>query len=87
MIDSKYQVRRYITVFSLMTDELSGEYDLSHFDLAKFQAEFNEEDVNDPMFDCYPIYSRHVKFIKAYVEQEPNWDFENNAYFLEAHSL
>jgi len=37
MIDSKYQVRRFISEFSEVTGELLVEYDLSGFDLNKFQ--------------------------------------------------
>lgn len=78
-------VRRYIAEYSTDSEELVGEYDLSSFDLTKFQAEFNEPNPTDPMYDCYPIKAHNVEFLKPYIADQPDWDFANKCYFVEAH--
>lgn len=87
MIDSDYQVKRYITEFCKHTDQLLAEYDLTSFDLYKFQNAFGVFDMNNPMFDCYPIHRAHLNFIKRYVFSEPDWDFVNKAYFIESQGI
>ena len=85
MRDEQYDVRRYIAEYSEETQELTGEYDLADFDLTKFQAEFNEPNPDDPMVDCYPITADNVAFLKPYLATEPDWNFAENSYFVEAH--
>lgn len=85
MRDEQYDLRRYIAEYSEETQELTGEYDLSDFDLTKFQAEFNEPNLDDPMVDCYPITADNVAFLKPYLATEPDWNFAENSYFVEAH--
>jgi len=87
MIDSKYKVKRYITEFSEETEELIAEYDLDGFELSKFLNEFNEPHAENPMFDCYPIKSENVSFLKKYIDDVPEWDFVNKSYFVEAHGI
>tara|TARA_B100001989_G_C24528971_1_gene460422 strand:- start:1188 stop:1451 length:264 start_codon:yes stop_codon:yes gene_type:complete len=84
MIDEKYKVRRYIAEYSEETEELMAEYYLSDFDLAAFQKEFYEPDPKNPMFNCYPITADNLSFIRNYIENEPDWDFENKSYSVEA---
>ncbi len=84
MIDKKYKVRRYITLFSKKTEEFIGEYELSSFDLKNFQNEFGETVLDNPMYDCYPINENNINFLKNYMTKEPTWDFINNLYYLEA---
>ena len=85
MIDAKYNVRRYIAVYSEKTEELIEEYDLAKFDLLQFQKEFNEPNPNDPMVDCYQITHNNVRFLQSYIADEPEWDFDSKSYFVEAH--
>ncbi len=87
MIDSKYKVKRYITEFSEETEELVAEHDLDGFELLEFQKEFNEPNAEDPMFDCYSIKSENISFLKKYITVEPEWDFVNKSYFVEAHGI
>ena len=87
MIDDKYGVRRFITEFSEATEMLVAEYELSSFDLEKFQKEFGEVSSGDPMFDCYVIRESNISFLKEFIEREPEWDFEANSYFIEAHAI
>ncbi|MFT5677138.1 MAG: hypothetical protein ACI808_003090 [Paraglaciecola sp.] len=87
MIDSKYKVKRYITEFFEETEELIAEYDLGGFDLSKFQKEFNEPNAENPMLDCYPIKSENISFLKKYIDVEPEWNFVNKSYFVEAHGI
>jgi hypothetical protein len=87
MIDSKYKVRRYIAEYSEETEKLLAEYELSAFDLAKFQKEFGEICPENPMFDCYPIKKSNVAFLKSYINEEPSWDFAKKSYFVEAHAI
>jgi len=87
MIDKKYKVRRYITEFSEKTEELLAEYELSSFDLKKFQAELGETDKENSMVDCYPIHEKSIVFMKSFLSCEPKWDFKNKSYFVEAHAI
>jgi len=87
MIDERYQVRRYITEFSQSTEELLAEYDLCDFDLEAFQKEFSELNPENPMFDCYQVRESNVEFLRKYIENEPEWDFVNKSYFVEAHAI
>lgn len=87
MIDARYNCKRYIAEFSEETEELLAKYDLSSFDLASFQLEFGESDSSNPMFDCYQINKENVAFIKRHLKEEPNWDFINKSYFVEASSI
>jgi len=87
MIDSKYKLKRYISEFSKETEELIAEYDLVRFELSKFQKEFDEQNAENPMFDCYPIKSENISFLKKYIDVEPEWDFINMSYFVEAHGI
>lgn len=84
MIDTEYNVERYIAVYSQTTEELINEYPLTSFDLAAFQAEFNEPDPKYPMLDCYPVKPENLSFIRKYITPEPEWDFDANSYFVEA---
>ena len=87
MIDTHFKVKRYIAEYSEATDELLGKYDLSSFELEKFQVEFGEPNIENPMFDCYPIKEKNINFLKGYIEKEPKWDFNNKSYFVEAHAI
>ena len=87
MIDTEFKVRRYITEFSEETDELIAEYDLASFELKQFQVEFCEPKSDSPMFDCYPIKKCNVKFLRKHLAREPEWDFVNKSYFVEAHAI
>ncbi len=87
MIDSKYKVKRYITEFSEETEELISEHDLVDFELSKFQKEFNEPNSENPMFDCYEVKPENIGFLKNYIANEPDWDFVNKSYFVEAHGI
>lgn len=87
MIDTKFNVRRYIAEYSEETQELIAEYDLALFELSQFQKEFNEPNGNDPMFDCYPIKLENTRFLKGYIIDEPKWDFVKKSYFVEAHGI
>lgn len=87
MIDAAYKVRRYISEFRDETEELSAEYNLVSFNLAKFQIEFNESNCKNPMFDSYPIEEVNVKFIEAYISEKIDWDFNKKSYFIEAHAI
>ena len=87
MIDTEYKVRRYIAEYSEESEKLIAEYDLSSFELESFQREFGESDSRNPMFDCYPITKLNINFIKNHVEKEPEWDFANKSYFVEAYAI
>jgi len=87
MIYSKYQVRRCITEFSKITEKFLAEYELTDFDLGKFQKEFGVLDPENSMFDCYLIKKSNVYFVKNFIEEELNWDFVNKTYFVEAHII
>ena len=87
MIDKEYKVRRYVTEFSRETEEIIAEYELHSFDLRHFQREFCETNIDNPMFDCYPIEKGNVKFLKKYLAKEPKWDFIDKSYFVEAHAI
>jgi len=87
MVDTEFEVRRYITEFSEETEELLAEHDLFSFELDKFQVEFGELNTENPMFDCYPIKESNVGFLKKYIAKEPEWDFVNKSYFVEAHAI
>ena len=87
MVDQEYSVRRYITEFSEETDQLLAEYELSSFDLSKFQNEFGVADSGSPMFDCYQIGKGNVSFLNEYLAEEPKWDFEKKSYFVESHAI
>jgi hypothetical protein len=87
MIDDKFKVRRFITEFLKQTEELLAEYDLCSFELSNFQIEFGEQNTENPMFDCYPIKEKNVEFLKRYMAEEPEWDFVNKSYFIEAHAI
>lgn len=85
MRDEQLNVKRYVAQYSATTEWLTAEYDLTDFDLKKFQAEFNEPNTDDPMVDCYPITADNVAFLKPYLAKEPDWNFAENSYFVEAH--
>lgn len=85
MKDAKFNVRRYIAEYSEKTEEMTAEYYLADFDLRKFQAEFNEPNPDNPMVDCYPITADNVVFLKPYLATEPDWNFVEKSYFVEAH--
>jgi hypothetical protein len=87
MIDTEFKVRRYIAEFSQETEELIAEYDLCYFELKQFQTEFCEPNSDNPMFDSYPIKECNVKFLKKHLAKEPEWDFVNKSYFVEAHAI
>ena len=87
MIDSEFNVRRYITEFSKKTERLVAKHELSSFNLSKFQVEFRETDTNNPMFDCYQITENNLPFISLYLENELAWDFSKNSYFVECDRL
>lgn len=87
MIDSTYQVRRYIAEFSEITEKCIAEYDLSSFELELFQNEFGVSEPDNPMFECYPIKESNIDFIKNFINTEPNWDFTNKAYFIDTHAI
>lgn len=57
------------------------------FDLEKFQQEFSESNVKNPMVDSYPIKKENTLFLKGYLNKEPSWDFSDNYYFVEAHGV
>lgn len=84
MIDTELIVRRYIAEYSNDSEELTAEYELTAFDLSKFQAEFNEPNPRDPMFDCYEITEGNVEFIEKYLGVDVCWDFASKCYFVEA---
>lgn len=87
MIDSKYQVKRYINEFSNETELLTAQYDLVDFVLELFQREFEVTDTADPMLNCYPLKELNVEFIEQFLKQVPIWDFTRKSYFVEAHAL
>lgn len=87
MIDEKFKVSRYLAEYSESTEKLLAKYDLSDFDLVAFQKEFSEANPDNPMFDCYQVKKSNVEFLQRYIENEPKWDFANNAYFVEAHAI
>ncbi|MFD2176306.1 DUF7683 domain-containing protein [Veronia pacifica] len=87
MVEAEFTVKRYLTEFSLETEELLAEYDLGSFDLSKFQVEFDEPNTENPMFDCYTIKEKNVEFLREYLTNEPKWDFINRTYFIEAHAI
>ena len=87
MIDSKYKVRRFIAEYSDTTDELLEKYKLSDFELKLFQKEFLKSSLDNPMFDCYQIAEKNIIFLKNYIQNEPDWNFSENSYFLEAVAL
>lgn len=80
-------MRRYISEYSEATGELIVEYDLSNFDLDKFQNEFGEFNLDSPMFDSYQIKRSNIAFLKNYISKEPIWDFSKKSYFVEAHAI
>lgn len=86
-MESLQQIRRYIAEYSEQNDELIAEYDLTNFDLEKFQKEFGEPDQKNPMFDCYPIKQSNISFIQSYIEIAPVWDFKSKSYFLETEAI
>ena len=49
MIDPEFNVRRYISEFSEKSERLVAKYELSSFNLSKFQDEFGETDSNRPV--------------------------------------
>lgn len=87
MIDTTFNVKRYISVFDEQTELLVTEYQFSDFDLVAFQKEFNEIDRDNPMFDCYPITEVNVAFVESYLTESIKWDFQNDSYFVEADAL
>lgn len=87
MIDYVLEVRRYLTEYSNETEELIAEYDLQSFDLKLFQTEFCGPDRDNQMFDCYSIKESNVKFLKMHLVKEPEWDFVEKSYFVEAHAI
>ena len=87
MIDTKFKVRRYIAEYSKVTEKLLIEYNLSSFELNKFQVEFGVQNIENAMFNCYPVKKRNVEFIKKYLAKNPEWDFVNKSYFVEARAI
>ena len=87
MIDTEFKVRRYIAEFLEPSGELLAEYDLSSFELKEFQIEFGEWNTENPMFDCYQVNEENVEFLKKYISIEPEWDFSNKSYFVQAHGI
>jgi len=87
MIDSKFQVRRYIAEFSEINEKCLAEYELSGFDLELFQKEFGVTEPDNPMFESYPIKKSNIEFIKKFINTEPNWDFINKSYFVDAYAI
>ena len=87
MIDTVYKVRRYITEFCTQSDELIAEYELSSFDLKRFQSEFGEKKSSNPMFDCYQIKESNIEFLNEYMNEKPDWDLLSKTYFVEVETL
>ncbi len=87
MNDTKFNVRRYVTEFLEVTEELIAEYELLSFELKQFQMEFETLGSDSPMFNCYPIKECNVKFLSMYLVKEPEWDFVNKSYFLQAEAI
>ena len=87
MIDPEFNVRRHISEFSEKSERLVAKYELSSFNLNKFQDEFGETDTNNPMFDCYRLAANNLPFISLYLEKEPSWDFSKYSYYVECDSL
>lgn len=85
MIDSKYNVRRFIAEYSEKTEELLAEHFFDSFDLERFKAEFDEPDEDFPMLACYRIHPQNVSFVERYIAKPPAWDFDNKSYFVEAY--
>lgn len=86
MKDTQFNVSRYIAEYCSATEELLAEHYLAAFDLQKFQAEFNEPNPQDPMFDCYAITADNVAFLMPYLATAIDWDFETKCYFVETHA-
>ena len=87
MIDTQYKVKRHIAVFSEETEEWVKDYDLSRFNLTEFQKAYSIIDINNPMFDCYPITESNKGFIETYIDCKLKWNFKKYSYFFEATSL
>lgn len=87
MIDPQHNIKRFISVFSEKTEELTNEFELKGFNLREFQKEFCVKNQSNPMFDSYQIHRKNINFLKNYLAHEPEWDFENYSYFIETESL
>ena len=60
-------------------------YDLCSYDLPAFKEAFRDIDPENPMLDCYPINESQKEFLKGYLKVEPERDFNQKSYFVEAH--
>ena len=87
MIDLEFTVTRYISVFSVKAELIVARHDLDSFNLIKFQEEFGESDVDNPMFDSYKLMEINLSFISLCLENEPAWNFCKYRYFLECDRL
>ncbi|WP_456238191.1 DUF7683 domain-containing protein [Marinobacter mangrovi] len=86
MIDSKFGLSRFLAEYSEQSEELIARYEFAKFDLDAFQSEFQVES-SDPMFDCYEVGQRHLRFLESCLARVPSWDFDDNSYFLESHTV
>ena len=81
------KIIRYITEFCNLKETLLSEYEISNFNLSDFQHEFDENDLNNPMYDCYKVKESNTSFLKKHLIKEPKWDFESKTYYLECGGL
>ncbi len=87
MIDKHFGVKRYLAGYSEETEWLLARYDLKSFELSAFQKEFGEENPENPMFDCYEVTESNIRFLERHLAENPEWNFNERSYFVEAHGV
>lgn len=74
------RVVRLLRVYSKVGNELLEEYPLEHTTLDDLQRAFGVEP-DDPMYDCYRVTAREVRFINGRVAHDVQLDRYD--YFVE----
>lgn len=79
------EVQRVLTVFCNETEELVAEHQFASFDIMAFKQHFGIEDDYDPqMYHVYSVTSDDVAFVSQFLSEPIAFNFDENAYFVEA---
>jgi len=83
----KGKVKRQISEYSKVSEELMAEIELIEFDLDDFQREFEVRVSSNPMYDSFLIAEAQTAFVEKYISLAIKWNFETSYYYLEAHAI
>lgn len=78
-------VERVLVVYDGSSEEVVSLLRLSNFSLDSLMQQFDVDPESDPqMYNCYAIGPEDISFVLAHLDEELDFDFQKNAYFIEA---